>query len=111
MADTHAVKKALGGKKKGGKSKGEKLHTRRLEYERADNGGVHATVHRHTGAGPHHIEHHVLPDMAAAQAHLQDNMGDQPPAGGMQMAQAAPPPPEPEGDEGAAGAGAAQPGM
>jgi hypothetical protein len=80
MADEH-IKAALGG----GKKKGH-THTHGVHYERASNGGYIAHVHKHHGKGPHseghsHSEEHVLPDAEAAQAHLEEHMGDQPPVG------------------------------
>lgn len=70
-----SVKKALGGKKAG------KLHSHSVRYERADNGGLHAHVERHTSAGHHHTEHHVLASPEDAAEHLQEHLGDQPPVG------------------------------
>ena len=80
----HEVKRALGGKK-GGKAK---LHTHEVTYTRAGNGGYHAKVQRHRGAGPHsegysHTEDHVLPDAESMQEHLGQHMGDQPEVGEM----------------------------
>jgi hypothetical protein len=102
MGKTHeAVKHGLSGRKNGKGEKG-KLHTHGVHYERAHNGGVIAHVHRHTAEGLHHSEEHVLPDMDAAHAHLDEHMGDQPGAGEVQSA-AQVPPQEPEGDEGGGG--------
>jgi hypothetical protein len=85
-----------------GKKKGEKLHSHSVKYERADNGGLHAHVERHTAAGHHHTEHHVLASTDDAAEHLQEHMGDQPSIG------EAAPPQEAESAGGAdAGAGAA----
>jgi hypothetical protein len=120
MAEKHeGAKKALGAKHDREKEKsehegGEKLHTHGVHYERAGNGGVIAHVHRHTGKpgvdhAHHHTEEHVLPDTEAAQAHLDEHMGDQPAAGEMEPAQATAPPPPPE--MAGAGAGAAPGGM
>lgn len=88
------IKRALEGR---GKKTG-KTHTHSVHYERASNGGIIAHVHKHHGKGPHsegpsHSEEHVLPDMEAAQAHLDEHMGDQPAAGELQGA----PPPQPQG--------------
>jgi hypothetical protein len=99
MAD-HEIKRALGGKGTG------KLHTHSVHYERADNGGLHAHVARHTSDGAHHhTEHHVLADPEDAVAHMQEHLGDQPAIG------AAPPDAgggAPGGD-GAAGGGEPEP--
>ena len=98
MERTEAVKKALGGHREG-KGEKPKTHTHGVHYERADNGGVRAHVHKHHGEGPHsegfsHTEEHVLPDMEAAGDHLQEHMGDQPETGEMPPQQGAPEPPE-----------------
>jgi hypothetical protein len=74
------VKKALGGKRRGN------THTHEVTYKRAGNGGFIAHVHKHHGKGPHsegfsHTEEHVLPDMEAAQGHMDAQMGDQPATG------------------------------
>lgn len=73
MAKHEAVKRALGGK--------SKLHTHSIKYSRADNGGLHAHVERHTSEGHHHDEHHVLASPEDAAEHLQEHMGDQPAIG------------------------------
>lgn len=93
----HEVRKALGGK--GGKSK---THTHGVHYERADNGGYRAHVTKHHGAGPHseghsHTEEHILPDKEAMMDHMDQHMGDQPPAGEME------PPQEAQMDQGGGG--------
>jgi len=92
MADMHAeVDKALSSEK-------PKLHAHRVEYERSDNGGFHAHVHMHHKAAPHphhHTQHHIVPNVEAMKAHMEEHMGDQPE---VQTAQ------EPDGDEAAAGA-------
>lgn len=80
-AEHEKLMAALGGKKKG------PTHTHGVHYERADNGGYMAHVHKHHGKGPHseglsHVEEHVVPDAESAQAHLDEHMGDQPPVGG-----------------------------
>lgn len=100
--DHKKVSQALDGKKK---SESRKTHTHGVHYERADNGGIRAHVHKHFGAGPHseghsHTEEHVLANHEDAQEHFDDHMGDQPEAGEMQ-------PPEPaEQEQAGAGAGA-----
>lgn len=93
MAGHEKVKKALGGKS-------NKLHTHSVKYSRADNGGIHAHVERHTASGPHHSEHHVLASPEDAAEHLQEHMGDQPPIGGVT------PPAEAQPPAGGADAGA-----
>jgi hypothetical protein len=109
MAIEEKVKKAL---KKGAR----KLHTHEVSYKRADNGGIHAKVERHTKEGHHHTENHVLANFDDAQQHFQEHMGDQPQAGGQPpMAEA--PPPQMAGADAGAGGGAPgampppQPGM
>lgn len=97
------VSKALEGKKRGKKH----VHTHAVEYRRADNGGFHAKVEKHHGKGPHseghsHTETHVLPDADAMQEHMQEHMGDQPPAG--EMPEPQPAQQEPEAQPAAAGA-------
>lgn len=77
MATKDKVKKALSG------GKSNRLHTHSVKYTRADNGGIHAHVERHTSSGHHHDEHHVLASTDDAADHLQDHMGDQPPIGGV----------------------------
>jgi len=97
------VKEALSSEK-------PKLHAHRVEYERSENGGFHARVHMHHKKAPHephHVQHHIVPTQEALQAHMQQQMGDQP---DVQVPSGA----EPDGDEaaaagGAAGAGQAQP--
>jgi len=66
----------------GSSAKGRKLHTHAVTYERADNGGLHARVERHTKEGHHHTEHHVLSSPDDAMEHLQEHLGDQPQIGG-----------------------------
>lgn len=83
------LKRALDGRGKKGKT-----HTHGIHYERADNGGYVAHVHKHHGKGPHseghsHIEEHVLPNAEAAQEHFDEHMGDHPEVG--EMAQAGAP--------------------
>jgi len=102
MKEHEAVKRALDGKGEGKK----KVHTHGVHYERADNGGVRAHVHKHFGEGPHseghsHTEEHVLPDMDAAKEHLEEHMGDQPATGEME------PPEQAEGVQPEPGGGAA----
>jgi len=94
MAKHSGVKKALGGKD--GKNK---LHTHSVKYTRADNGGLHAHVERHSSSGHHHDEHHVLSSPEDAAEHLQEHLGDQPEIGG------ATPPQEIEAPGGGADAG------
>lgn len=85
-----AIHEALGHE---GKHK-VKAHTHSIHYERADNGGFHARVEKRDHEGhPHKTEHHILPDMESAQAHMDEHMGDQPAAGEM------PPPPDEEAGE------------
>lgn len=93
---------AIEGKIKNGlkKGSGRKLHTHAVRYERADNGGIHAKVERHTSEGHHHTEDHVLADADDAAAHLQEHMGDQPAMGEGQ------PPEEAPGPEAEMGGGA-----
>lgn len=104
MAKEHEVKKALGAK---GERKGAKLHTDGVTYRRAHNGGIRAEVHRHTGtpggadSTHHHTEQHILPDLESSQEHMQEHLGDQPPAGEMEPQQTAAPP-DPEAAGGAA---------
>lgn len=79
MADHDRVMAALDG----GKKKKTPTHTHGVHYERAGNGGFIAHVHKHHGKGPHseghsHTEEHIVPDMASAQAHLEEQMGDHP---------------------------------
>jgi hypothetical protein len=93
-----SVRKALGNKK-------GKLHTHSIKYSRADNGGLHAHVERHTAAGHHHDEHHVLNGPDEAAEHLQEHMGDQPNAG-----EGTPPEVAPEMQDAAAGGGGGAPG-
>jgi hypothetical protein len=67
----------------GGKGKGHKTHTHGVHYERADNGGYIAHVHKHHGEGPRseghsHTEEHALPDKEAVAEHFDEHMGDQP---------------------------------
>jgi len=95
----HEIKRALDGK-----GKKHKLHTHEITYKRSANGGYHATVHRHHGAGPHseglsHTEDHILPDMESAQGHLAQHMGDHPEFGEMESPEEAQS--EPEGGEAA----------
>lgn len=96
MAEKHSrAKSAMGG---GHKSSG---HPHSIHARRAHSGGFIATHHHKAGADGSmpEPEEHVLPDMESLQAHMAQNMGDQPPA-------PAPQPPD------AAGAPAgAQPGM
>src|SRR3974390_1403615 len=107
MAKTHdSVRKAMG---KNGHDKG-KLHTHSVKYERADNGGLHAHVERHTSAGPHHTEHHVLGSADDAAEHLMQHMGDQPGMGEQAPPESAEPPEAAAGGAGGLGAGPA-PGM
>jgi hypothetical protein len=110
-AGTEAIHQALGGKT----GKPRPVHTHGVHYERADNGGVRAHVTKHYGKSPKseghsHTEEHVLPNMEAAQEHLQEHMGDQPAAGEMPTAQAAIDPDQ-EQDGGAGGGDAAPPEM
>ena len=109
MAKPHdRVRKALS---KTGDSKG-KLHSHSVKYERADNGGIHAHVERHTSSGPHHTEHHVLNGPDEAAEHLQEHLGDQPPIGGATPPDSAEPPEAAAGGAPAgAGGGAPAPGM
>lgn len=100
MAKESAVHRALGGSK----SKGKKLHTHAVKYTRADNGGIHAEVERHTAEGHHHTEHHVLGSASDAADHLQEHMGDQPEMGAQQSAPTVPAP-EAAGPEAAMGGG------
>lgn len=93
MAVEEKVKNAL---KRGGR----KLHTHSVSYSRADNGGLHAKVERHTKEGHHHTEDHVLASKEDAAQHLLDHMSDQPPVGGGAPPEQA----EPEGEEAMAGA-------
>lgn len=90
------TKSAMGGKSKSG-GKPHSIHVRR-----GKSGGFIATHHHKAEAGAMapEPEDHVIPDMDGLQAHMQAQMGDQPPA-------PAPQPPD------AAGAGAVgpQPGM
>ena len=58
-----------------------KLHSHEVTYTRADNGGIHAKVERHTKQGHHHTEKHVLGSFDDAQQHFAEHMGDQPEAG------------------------------
>lgn len=93
---------AIEGKIKGALKKGaRKLHTHEVTYRRADNGGIHAKVQRHTKEGHHHSEDHVLANFDDAQKHFQEQMGDQPEAG------AQPPQQQTEPDPQMAAAGAA----
>ena len=111
---------AIEGKIKGALKKGaRKLHTDEVAYKRADNGGIHARVERHTKeGGHHHTEHHVLADFDDAQKHFQENMGDQPAAGDQPPQQQTEPDPQmaaagaagAQGGDGGGG-GAAMPGM
>lgn len=101
MAVEDKVKSAL--------KKGRKLHTHEVTYRRADNGGIHAEVKRHTKEGHHHTEHHVLASAADAQQHFQEHMGDQPDAGAQPSMPEAPPPEAMGGGPGADG-GTAGPG-
>ena len=101
MAEEH-VKYAL---KKGAR----KLHSHEVSYSRADNGGLHARVERHTKDGHHHTEHHVLSNKEDAARHLLEHMSDQPEVGGGMPAQQVEGEPEPE--MAAAGAGQPSPAM
>jgi hypothetical protein len=66
----------------GGEKKKGKPHVHSVNYERADNGGFHATVEKRHKDGTHHsTEHHVLMSKKDAAAHLLENMGNQPDAG------------------------------
>jgi hypothetical protein len=103
MAKEEKVKKALGG------SKGEKLHSHSVKYHRADNGGLHAEVERHTKAGHHHTEHHVLASTDDAAEHLQEHMGDQPPIGDGSPPDSVEPPGGADAGAGMAAGGAAPP--
>lgn len=101
MAVEEKVKRALNGKA------ARKLHTNEVTYKRADNGGIHASVQRHTKTGHHHTEHHVLSNFEDAQQHFAEHMGDQPEAGAQPSPEEAPEMAE-GGDAGAAmGAGGA----
>lgn len=100
MAVEEKVKHAL---TKGGR----KLHTHEVTYKRADNGGIHAKVERHTKQGHHHTEHHVLANMEDAQQHFSEHMGDQPEAGATPSPAEAPPEMAEGGDAGTMGAGGA----
>lgn len=106
MAKGDSAKKALGGAKK------NKLHTHSVKYSRADNGGLHAHVERHTSEGHHHDEHHVLASPDDAAEHLAEHLGDQPAAGQLAPPQEVPEAPNDGGGAGAApSAGAAPPSM
>jgi hypothetical protein len=102
MAIEDKVKHAL---KKGAR----KLHTHEVTYRRADNGGIHAKVARHTKEGHHHTEDHVLANFGDAQKHFQENLGDQPDAGAMPPQQEAPAPPDQMAGAGADAGGGAMP--
>ena len=75
------VKQALGGGHHGEHE--PETETHELHYKRADNGGFHVHVSKRAKATHehHHSETHVLPDIEAAKEHLEQHMGDQPPAG------------------------------
>lgn len=88
----------MGGGKK--KSSSSKKHAHEMHIKRAHSGGF--IVHHHPVPGsPEEAgepESHVLPDIASLQAHVGDNMGDQPPAAPpASMAQAGPPAAGPAG--------------
>lgn len=84
---TSRSKSTLGGKK----SKSSKPHS--IHVRRGHSGGFVATHHHKGGAGSmDEPEEHVLPDIAALQQHMQDNMGDQPAAAPPQGAPAGGPP-------------------
>lgn len=79
-----------GGKKKSGSKSSSHAHS--MHVKRGHRGGFIAVHH----SGPEDPggadQEHPLPDMAALQAHMQDSMGDQPPAEPpASMAQAGPP--------------------
>lgn len=97
MAADEKIKAAL--------KKGRKLHTHQVTYKRADNGGLHAHVERHTKQGHHHTEHHVLANKNDAAQHLLEHMSDQPEIGAGAPPEVAPP--EASEGEGAMGADAA----
>lgn len=103
MAKHESVKKALGGGNK------NKLHTHSVKYSRADNGGLHAHVERHTSSGHHHDEHHVLASPEDAAEHLQEHMGDQPAIGGATPPDSVEPPGGADAGAGAAPGGGAAP--
>ena len=103
MAIEEKIKSAL---KKGARSK---LHTHAVTYRRSDNGGLHATVERHTKQGHHHTEHHVLASKDDAVQHLLEHMSDQPAIGAGAQPQSVPDEPEAAPAGGAPGVSDTQP--
>lgn len=78
MKSSRSTSHMGGGKKKSSSKK----HPHEMHIKRAHSGGFIVTHHHKMGddgAMPE-TEDHVLPDTAALQAHVGDNMGDQPPA-------------------------------
>lgn len=77
-------KSGMGGSKSKSKSKSkssDKPHE--IHVRRAHGGGFIAKHHKKhkPGEDMEEPQEHVIPDMDQLQAHLQDNLGDQPPAG------------------------------
>jgi len=70
----------MGGGKSKSKKSGSKPHS--IHVRRAKSGGFVAEHHHKMaddGSMPE-TEEHVLPDLQSLQSHMQENMGDQPPA-------------------------------
>lgn len=106
MKSSRSTSHMGGGKKKSGKSSS---HAHSMHIRRGHKGGFIAVHHAEPGAEDMQDQEHPLPDIDALKAHLQDSMGDQPPAEPpASMAQAGPGP----GAAGpAAGGGMPQVGM
>lgn len=85
-------KSALGGSRgKSKKSGGSKPHS--IHVRRAKSGGFVATHHHKPDfeGAMQESDEHVLPDIQSLQAHMQDQMGDQPAAPVAPPLQAGPP--------------------
>lgn len=91
MADR--AKSHMGGSKPKSKSS-SKSHSKphSIHVKRAHGGGFIATHHTKSKPGEdiQEPQEHVLSDMNQLGQHMQDNLGDQPPAGGAPVPQAMP---------------------